>query len=63
MLHEQSDERQINKSGDNLYTPMWLPLSKLPEVSFRTKNIQQRLLQGVADGFPTQVQEFSSDIQ
>lgn len=63
MLHEQSDEKQINKSGNNLYTPMWLPLSKLPEVTFRTKNIQQRILQGVADGFPTQVQEFSSDIQ
>lgn len=63
MLHEQSDEIQINKGGQNIYTPMWIPLSRLSSLPFRTSNIQNRIIDGVANGFPEQVQEFSSKIE
>lgn len=62
MLHEQSDEHLINKGGENMYTPMWLPLSQLNNVPFRTTNLQKRILDGVTNGFPTQVEEFTSTI-
>lgn len=62
LLQQDSDERRINKGGENLYTPMWLPLSKLPEIPFRTENLKQKLIQHIASGFPDQVQGFKSSI-
>jgi ADP-ribose pyrophosphatase YjhB (NUDIX family) len=62
MLHENSDEYTINKGGENVYTPMWLPLSELPKVPFRTHNLQARLIGGAKSGFPTQVEEYSTAV-
>lgn len=63
MLHEDSDEVSINKGGENIYTPMWIPISELPKLPFRTDNMQARLIAGIKDGFPTQVEEFTSTIK
>jgi ADP-ribose pyrophosphatase YjhB (NUDIX family) len=62
MLHPNADERQINKGGENLYTPMWLPISKLRSVPFRSNNLKQKLIKHLADGFPSKVSEFKSVI-
>ncbi len=63
MLHEDSDEYTINKGGDNIYTPMWVPLSKLASLPFRTDEIQAKIIAAITDGFPTQVQEYTSTIK
>lgn len=62
MLHEDSDEHSINKGGDNIYTPMWVPISELPKLPFRTDQLQERIVAGVKNGFPAQVEEYSSTI-
>ncbi len=61
-LHENSIEKRINQGGVNMYTPMWLPLSDLPKVVFRTPELQQRIINGVKSGFPEQVEEFTTTI-
>lgn len=63
ILHELSDEKFINQGGDNTYTPMWLPISKLSATTFRTENIKKRIIDGVKNGFPVQVEEFSSTVE
>lgn len=63
MLHEDSDEHTINRGGENIYTPMWIPLSELSKLPFRTTNLQKRILAGIKDGFSEQVEEFNSVIE
>lgn len=60
MLHQNADERYINKGGVNIYTPMWIPLSDLPKLNFRTEELKQRIIAGAKSGFPTQVEEFTT---
>lgn len=62
-LHPNADERAINKGGENIYTPMWLPLSKLPETNFRTENLKVKLLEGIRTNFADEVQEFQSSVE
>ena len=63
MLHPDSDERQINKAGNNLYTPMWVPIKKLPDIPFRTTKLQKRLIKHLKQGFPAKVGQFKSDVE
>jgi len=51
-LHPDSDEAHINRLGQNLHTPMWLPLNDLPGVTFRSPALQQALLHALKNGFP-----------
>lgn len=50
-LHTDSEEAKIHALGQNLYTPMWLPLSELPKVRFRSEKLKQAILQGLQHGF------------
>ncbi|HUS26411.1 MAG TPA: NUDIX domain-containing protein [Nevskiaceae bacterium] len=56
-LHPLAMESIINKLGQNLHTPMWLPLKDLPDVPFRSENLKQAILHAVKNTFPSEVQE------
>lgn len=62
MLHPKADERLISKGGENIYTPMWLPISRLTDVPFRTENLKQKLIKHLSSGFPDEILEFKSVI-
>jgi len=51
-LHPDSEEAQINKLGQNMYTPLWLPLSELSAAPFFSEKLKLVLLKGIAEGFP-----------
>lgn len=53
-LAPDCDEASINELGQNVYTPMWLPLDKLDEVPFVSKPLQAALLKYIPQGFPDQ---------
>jgi 8-oxo-dGTP diphosphatase len=50
-LRPDSDEAKINALGQNLYSPQWLPLHSLSSVPFRSKQLREVLMQGLAKGF------------
>ncbi len=60
-LRPDSEEAQINKLGQNLYMPAWLPLSRLPEVEFLSAGLRQHLLAGLRDGWPERLVHFRHD--
>jgi len=53
-LHADSEEAKVHALGQNLYTPMWLPLSTLPSASFRSETLKRELLKGFTEGFAVQ---------
>jgi ADP-ribose pyrophosphatase YjhB (NUDIX family) len=55
-LSPDADEAHINAMGQNLHTPMWLPLSEVATVPFRSERLKQAVLDGVKNGFPEQPQ-------
>lgn len=59
-LSPESQEYAINQLGQNLYEPKWLPLSDLATAPFLSDELRQHILDGVATGWPQEVQEFSS---
>lgn len=50
-LHVESEEAKIHALGQNLYTPMWLPLADLPAARFRSEQLKAAILDGLAHGF------------
>lgn len=52
VLSETSDEAHISALGQNMYEPVWLPLSQVPVVPFRSTSAAEALLGGVRNGFP-----------
>ena len=58
-LQEDSPEAQIQKAGRNLYTPMWLPIDRLPDVELLPKELHQLLLQHCTSGWPTETIELT----
>jgi len=59
-LHPESEETHINKLGQNLYEPKWLPLKELAKAPFLSDKLQERILHGVKAGWPSEVEEFTS---
>lgn len=53
-LATDSAEALIHAKGANLYTPMWLPLSELPQVVFQPKELQDVLVKHVAMSWPAE---------
>lgn len=51
-MDPQSDEAHINKLGQNLYIPMWLPIKDLPAAPFVSAALKERIIEGVRDGWP-----------
>jgi 8-oxo-dGTP pyrophosphatase MutT (NUDIX family) len=56
-----STEEKINQLGKNLYTPVWLPVEKLPKVPFFSVELQRQIIYALASGFPEKVIHFSSE--
>lgn len=59
-LDPNSDEAKISAMGKNTYTPMWLPLSELPKVEFRSPALKAAILDGVANGFPGEPRDITA---
>jgi ADP-ribose pyrophosphatase YjhB (NUDIX family) len=53
-LHPDSIEAKISAQGQNTYTPMWLPLSEVATVPFRSDKLRRAILDGLKFGFPDQ---------
>jgi ADP-ribose pyrophosphatase YjhB (NUDIX family) len=58
-LNPESEEAKISAMGQNTYEPLWLPLSSVPNVSFRSASVAQALLDSVRSGFPEMPQELA----
>lgn len=59
-LHPEAEEQHINKLGKNLYKPMWLPFEQLKTAPFLSDKLQEKLIQAIEQGWPEQVEEFTS---
>lgn len=51
-LAADSVEAVEHAKGQNLYTPMWLPVAELPNVEFLPRELQAVLIEYLAKGFP-----------
>ena len=51
-LSPDSEETKINKLGQNLYDPRWVPLSELPTSPFVSEKLKNALLMALETGFP-----------
>ena len=58
-----SIEAQIAKAGNNLYTPMWLPIKKLPNAPFLSETLKKALIVAFEEGFPKQPKELHSSAE
>lgn len=59
-LRPDSEEALISKMGKNLYIPMWLPISELTKVPFKSDQLAAQLLKDLNQGFPNELIEFKS---
>ena len=53
-LQPRSQEAQIHAMGQNLYTPLWLPVSELQNIPFVAPVIKQSIIDGLKNGFADQ---------
>lgn len=53
-LHPDSAEAKISALGRNTYEPVWMPLTQLPLVPFRSERLKLAVLKGLEQGFPDQ---------
>ena len=56
-LHEDSEEAQINKLGQNLHTPQWITFADLATEPFVSEKLKQAILLAVKQGFPDKALE------
>jgi ADP-ribose pyrophosphatase YjhB (NUDIX family) len=54
VLSEGSMEEKINANGKNLFKPMWLPITDLPNTKLLPSELKQALINGLTNGFPDQ---------
>jgi ADP-ribose pyrophosphatase YjhB (NUDIX family) len=57
-MSADSEEAKINQLGQNLYTPMWLPLAQLADVPFVSPGLKQRILRALESGWPPEPEHF-----
>jgi 8-oxo-dGTP diphosphatase len=51
-LQPTSEEAAINKLGQNLYSSLWLPIAKFPDVAFVSDALKHAILDALKSGFP-----------
>jgi len=51
-LMSDSEEADINRLGQNIHEPMWLPFAMLPKITLRSEALKYTLLHALKDGFP-----------
>lgn len=54
------EEDLLNKLGKNLHQPLWIALTEFSELSFRTKELQAKIIECLDKGWPDQPIEFNS---
>lgn len=59
-LDPKSIEAELNALGKNMHEPMWLPISKLASIPFRSSVLQAELLVGLRDGFSAEPKMLTS---
>lgn len=55
MLQPETDEAKLNNIGRNTFEPMWLEISQIPKVKFRSPNLQKQLILSLKDGFKDEI--------
>lgn len=58
-LSTGTDEAAITAMGKNIYDPVWLPVSELMNVTFRSTSVRDAVLEGVRGGFPETPRELA----
>ncbi len=53
-IQDASEEDLMNRLGANIHTPFWTDIKAFHNLSFRTPQLQQAILDGIKNGFPTQ---------
>ena len=61
VLHPQADEVHINKLGQNIYTPMWLPLNQLETVPFLSEKLKHKIIKALKEGYPKETETFTTN--
>lgn len=51
-ISETSEEGFMNKMGANMHRPSWVAAGTLPNIQFRTPQLQKALVDGLNNGFP-----------
>ncbi|MDQ5972222.1 MAG: 8-oxo-dGTP diphosphatase [Patescibacteria group bacterium] len=62
-LQPDSIEAKLNEMGQNLFEPLWVPVSKFAGLPFRSKALQQELLVALRDGFPKEPKQIQSQAE
>lgn len=62
-LRPDSIEAQLNKGGQNLFEPMWVPVSKFASLPFRSEPLQKELLMAFRDGYPAEPKSIRSQAE
>lgn len=52
-LDQNSDEAKINRLGQNMYQPIWLPLDQLSSLPFKSPELKKALIEYLPKGFPS----------
>lgn len=53
-LDPKSVEKSIDAMGQNLYQPLWIKISDLPDLPFRSQTLKEAILDAISSGFPEQ---------
>lgn len=51
-LAPNSEEALASAGGQDIYEPIWLPLSELPATTFLSESVRDAILDGLQNGFP-----------
>lgn len=58
-LAPDSEESLISAMGQNTYETLWLPISQMTEVSFRSQSVRDAVLEAMQSGFPETPRELA----
>ncbi len=58
-LDPNSEEAKISAMGQNIYEPLWLPVSHIAKVPFRSESAAQAVMDGIRNGFPETPRELA----
>jgi 8-oxo-dGTP diphosphatase len=53
-LSPDSEEAKIHALGQNLYQPVWMPLSELPDIRLLPVELKQLVIEYLNSGFPNE---------
>lgn len=63
-IDPSSIEAKLNAAGQNLFEPMWVPISKFASLPFRSVDLQKEILAAVqSGGFPNEPKTFTSQAE